>query len=761
MKRAWKRISPMSIIKMRELPAYRTGRHPIPLRTFNFNWMKIIAICFLFCFSVSAGAYPFKKQKNDTITNTHNKDFVYHVKKMQGEITIDGKLDEPDWLNAQKATPFYLVLPIDTGLPVQQSEVMMTFDNKALYMAFVFYDTIPGKRIMQSFRRDFAFGVNDNFLSFFDTFLDQTNGFSFGISASGAKWDGTMSDGSKVNLDWDAKWSSKTTHYDDKWVAEMRIPFRSIRYPSGAERWYVNFSRLDLKTNEKSSWAPVPRQFPTASLAYTGVMQFEEPLPKSTVQFSLIPYLFGSYSNDFEAGTGSGYHKDFGFDAKVGLSSSMNLDLTYNPDFAQVEVDQQVTNIDRFELFFPEKRQFFLENSDLFSGFGFSSTTPFFSRRIGLDAPVLAGARLSGKIGNDWRIGLMNMATQKSGDLPSKNFTVASLQRKIFARSNFGFIFVNKENLTQTEESSRFNRVAGFDLNLASKNNFWEGKFFYHRSFQPENPEKQYAQGAKLKYKAKNLQIDISQSSVGENYFAEAGYVRRTGYNYLGPEIVYLFVPNKKIISHGPSIQLENYFNKDFKKIDYENTFSYQFEFEKSSVLTLGYRSLFVELDNDFDPTHVSEHFLPAGSRHHFGGAAIIYSSAPKNLLKWNAEAAKGTFYNGNIQYITGQMGYRFQPYVNFAMNFNYTDIHLPNPFERTRFWLLGPKLDVTFSENIFWTTFVQYNEQINNMNINMRFQWRYQPVSDIFVVYTDNYIPGSWNSRNRALVLKITYWLN
>ncbi len=723
--------------------------------------MKSIILYLLIFSGVLAQAKANEKVKNDTISDTFNKDFVYNVKKAAGAIQIDGTLDEDDWHDAQKAAPFFLVLPIDTGYPQLQSEVMLTYDDKALYMAFVFYDTTPGKRIMESFRRDFNFGNNDNFLSFFDTFLDQTNGFSFGISASGAKWDGTMSKGSAVNLDWDAKWESETEHHDDRWVSEMRIPFKSIRYPSGGQRWNVNFSRLDIKTNEKSSWAPVPRQFPTASLAYTGVMRFDEPLPKSSVQFSLIPYLYGSFANDYEAGTGAEYQKDFGFDAKVGISSSMNLDLTYNPDFAQVEVDQQVTNIDRFELFFPEKRQFFLENSDLFSGFGYNNVTPFFSRRIGLDAPVLAGARLSGKIGNDWRIGFMNMTTQETSNYLARNFSVASVQKKVFARSNIGFIFVNKEYLSQPDSVELFNRVAGIDYNLASSNNFWTGKLFYHRSFQPGNPDRQYAQGANLGYRRKNIQVTLSQTSVGENYLAETGFVRRKGYNFLGPEITYLFVPNKKVVSHGPSVQLDNYFTPNYNKIEHENTYSYQLEFQNRSILNFGYQDLFIELENDFDPTHISGQFLPAGSRHNFGGAFVNFSSSPKQMFKWNAEAVKGTFYNGDIQYVQGQVGYRFQPYINFALNFNYTDIHLPLPFERTGFWLVGPKLDVTFSENIFWTTFVQYNEQIDNMNVNMRFQWRYQPVSDFFLVYTDNYIPGSWNSRNRALVLKITYWLN
>jgi len=724
--------------------------------------MKLTCLLLLVFISLLADAEHFYNSKKDTIIETHNKDFVYYVKKATADIQVDGILDEADWQLAQKADNFYLVLPVDTGFPQQKSEVMMTYDNKALYMAFVFHDTVPGKRIMESFRRDFIFGNNDNFLSFFDTFLDQTNGFSFGISASGAKWDGTMSNGAAVNLDWDTKWESKIMHYDDRWVTEMRIPFRSIRYPSGGQRWNVNFSRLDIKTNEKSSWAPVPRQFPTASLAYTGVMRFDEPLPVSRMQFSLIPYLYGSFANDYVKGTGAKYHKDFGFDAKVGLSTSINLDLTYNPDFAQVEVDQQVTNIDRFELFFPEKRQFFLENSDLFSGFGYNTVTPFFSRRIGLDAPVLAGARLSGKIGNDWRIGFMNMTTRETDMHLARNFSVASVQKKIFSRSNAGFILVNKEYLNRPDSLELYNRVAGFDFNLASSNNFWTGKFFYHRSFQPGNPDKQYAQGANLGYRIKNIQASLSQTSVGENYSAETGYVRRRGYNFLGPQITYLFVPNQLVTSHGPTAKLDYYFDNEYNKIEHENMYSYHFEFKNTSRLQFGYKDVFIHLlQTNFDPTQKKIHFLPADTTYRFGGTYAFFSSSPRNMFKWSAEAAKGTFYNGKIQYITGQVGYRFQPYVNFSLNFNYTDIHLPEPFQRTNMWLLGPKLDVTFTDKIFWTTFVQYNEQLDNMNINMRFQWRYQPVSDFFIVYTDNYIPKTWTSRNRALVLKITYWLN
>ena len=724
--------------------------------------MKLpLALFFCVCLAYSSLANNYGSNP-DTTTNTFNKGYVYHVKKIQAQIVIDGVINESDWKCAQKTDKFYRVLPIDTGFATQPSTMMMAYDDKALYVAQIFYDTIPGKRVMESFRRDFSFGSNDNLLVFFDTFLDQTNGFSFGVSASGAKWDGTMSNGHSISLDWDCKWEMETKHYDNRWVSEMRIPFKSVRYPNGSKEWNVNFSRLDLKSNEKSAWAPVPRQFPTASLAYAGRMQFEEPLPKSKMQFSVIPYLLGGASKNLEARTSTDYRTDVGFDAKVGISSSMTLDLTYNPDFAQVEVDQQVTNIDRFELFFPEKRQFFLENSDLFSGYGYAhSLTPFFSRRIGLDAPVLAGARLSGKIGNDWRVGFMNMTTEETNENLARNFTVVSVQKKMFTRSSLGFIAVNKEYLDVPSDTSMFNRVIGFDYNLASNDNVWDGKFFYHRSFQPNNPDKQYAQGAMLTYSTPHLHLGMYETSVGENYRAEAGYVRRTGYNFIGASAGYAFVPNKKVVNHGPSIELDNYFNPDKDLIEHEYEFEYELTFENRAELSFGYTDHFVQLRNDFNPTQDPDNYLPEGSEYDFGLFFVSYESTRKSMFTWEAEVSKGSFYSGDIKYTQGEIGYRFQPYVNLTVNFNYTDMDLDDPFSREKFWLVGPKMDITFTDKIFWSTFVQYNEQIDNLNINSRFQWRYQPVSDIYLVYTDNYFTGNWNSRNRAVVLKMTYWFN
>lgn len=694
----------------------------------------------------------------DTVgINIHNKNFVYVAKKMkQGEMKLDGVLDEPAWAEAEKTDGFWLVTPVDSGYPAQQSEVMITYDDKALYIAVVFYDTIPGKMVAESFRRDFNFNNNDNFLLVFDTFRDQTNAYTFGFSASGALWDGIVT-GQGTNLNWDSKMEVEVKEDLDKLTAEIKVPFKSIRYPEESRVWYANFGRLDLKTNEKSAWAPVPRQFPHASPAYTGVLIFDEKLPKPGINLSLIPYLSGGYHHDFEAAEKAGYRKNFGFDAKIGFTTSTNLDLTYNPDFAQVEVDQQQMNVDRFELFFPEKRQFFLENQDLFSEYGEHDITPFFSRRIGLDAPVLAGARFTGKIGNDFRLGLMHMTTDQTSLMPVRNYTVLSMQQKLFSRSNLSFMFVNKEY----SGDDRFNRVAALDYNMASNDNVWTGKFFYHRSFQPGNPDNQFAQGASVNYSKRQINIEFRQTAVGKNFLAETGYVRRRDYISFNPEIKYSFIPNQLVVSHGPYLDLESYYSMDFEKLDHILEVGYTVEFDGKTTLSTGVSDIQVKLTEDFDPTHVSEVTLPAGSDYRYRQWYTELITTPRNPLKGRLMYAKGGFFSGNVDVVEANLVYRYQPYLNLSVNTVYTDLRLPAPFEHHRFWLVGPKLDITFSPKVYLTTFVQYNEQLNNTNVNIRFQWRYKPVSDLFIVYTDNYFANTREVRNRALVLKLTYWWN
>lgn len=689
------------------------------------------------------------------------------ISQTTNTISIDGILDEPVWSAAETATNFHRVLPTDTGFAAAQTEVRLAYTESTLYMAITCLDSLPGKRPVESLRRDFTFGKNDNFLVFIDTYNDQTNGFSFGVSAAGAQWDGMQANGGAVNLNWDIKWKSSVKNYSDRWVAEFAIPFRSMRYNGGEREWGINFSRLDLKTNEKSSWAPMPRQFATAILAYTGSLVWDKPPPSSGgLRFSLIPYLSAKATQDNEAGEEISSLVNGGIDAKVILSTSMNLDITVNPDYSQVEVDRQVTNLDRFELFFPEKRQFYLENSDLFANLGAENLRPFFSRRIGLNEPVLAGARLSGKIGNNWRIGVMDMQTREKDEIPAGNYTVAALQRKVFQRSNISAFLVNKQVMNVQNDTAfsglQYNRVAGMEFNLASADNRWTGKTFYHQSFYPGASGDAATAAANVMYSTQYFTATLNQAWVGADYIAEVGYIRRKGYYQINPTFQYkFFPPSSRVANHGPGIKLDMLTDPSFTLTDREATAYYQIEWMNKSIFQLNVRSTYLKLLDPFDPTNSGGIPLPEGEEFNWmdiGGTFTSDIRKPFNML---IAGHYGGYFNGTGWNISGELNYRVQPYGSLAIISSYNNIVLPSPYSSARFILIGPRLDVTFTDKIFFTSLVQYNDQIDNINLNLRFQWRFAPVSDLFIVYTENSFPVDHSIKNRGLVLKVSYWFN
>lgn len=700
-----------------------------------------------------------------------NANFRIHIAPATSPITVDGVLDEQAWKDAEKVSDFYMVLPMDTSKAKVRTDVQMTYDHDRIYLAATCYTSEPGRYMVESMRRDFAFQKNDNFLVFIDPFEDQTNGFSFGVNAAGAQWDGLMYEGGKVDLSWDNKWTSAVKNYDDRYVLEMAIPFKTMRYKKGLTDWGINFSRNDLKTTEKSSWAPVPRQFPTAALAYTGVLVWDQPPPIEGKNISFIPYALGGLTKDYENDTPTSYKKEVGADAKVAVTSSLNLDLTVNPDFSQVEVDQQVTNLDRYELFFPEKRQFFLENGDLFANFGYDNIRPFFSRRIGLNVPIQFGARLSGKLNKDWRLGAMDIQTgsEDSLQVPIQNFSVLALQRKVFARSNIGVMFVNKESVNYTPPTdpsapiySQYNRNMGLEYNLASSNNLWTGKALFLKSFTPSSGAHDFVQAGNLQYLSRHWLLSWEHEYVGSDYQAEVGYVPRTGYIKVNPKASYLFFPKAtSILSHGPLLSSTFYFDESLKQTDNETYLNYSVTFRTKAVLDGWVAHDYVELLKPFDPTNSGKDSLQVGSQHRWNSFGGDFTSQPQHLFTYGATFRYGGYYdNGTRLNITTTLGYRIQPIMIFAINTSYNEIHLPQPWGHTTFWLVGPRLDLTFTNNLYFTTFLQYNEQQNNVNLNTRLQWRYRPASDLFIVYTDNYLPDLL-VKTRALVVKLTYWLN
>lgn len=701
-----------------------------------------------------------------------NESFQIHIHKTTNAIKIDGVIDSLEWKGAEPAENFFMILPMDTSHAKALTEVYMAYDDKNLYLSAVCYKAIPGRYSVESLRRDFSFVKNDNFIVFMDPFDDQTNGFAFGANAAGAQWDGMMYEGGKVDLNWDNKWVSAVKNYPEKWVLEMAIPFTTIRFKKGISQWGINFSRLDLRSSEKSAWAPVPRQFPSAALAYSGTLVWDAPPAPVGANVSVIPYALGGIIKDYTNAKSPVYRKEIGIDGKIALTSSLNLDLTINPDFSQVEVDRQVTNLDRYELFFPEKRQFFLENGDIFANFGYSTIRPFFSRRIGLQSPIHFGARVSGKLDKNWRLGAMNMQTGEVGDLglPAENFTVASVQRRVFARSNIGVIFVNKQSLNYSPGQypgkplhSLYNRNLGLEYNLASSNNRWTGKAMFIKSFTAGDQGKDWVHAGNIQYLGRRWLLSWQHEYVGKSYNAEVGYVPRRGYIKYNPAAGYTFFSKGgKILTHGPKLSYTSYNNESFKRTDDLALLSYSISFRSQSTFLAWVAHDYVKLLQPFDPTNFTKDSLPTGSEHRWYSWGTEFVSKPQSIFTYGFTTRYGGYYeNGSRLGITADVGYRFQPYLSIALNSNYNYINLPKPWGKNDFWLIGPRVDLTLTNKFFFTTFIQYNNQLDNINLNTRLQWRYKPASDIFLVYTDNYLPTPFSIKNRALQLKITYWWN
>jgi Domain of unknown function (DUF5916)/Carbohydrate family 9 binding domain-like len=701
-----------------------------------------------------------------------NANYLIHIHHTVDSIHIDGELNEISWQNAEVANNFAMILPMDTSLAHVKTEVRVTYSDKFIYLSAVCYDGMVGPYMVESLRRDFNFVKNDNFIFFLDTYNDETNGFTFGTNAAGAQWDGSMYEGGKVDLSWDNIWYSRVKEYSDKYIMEVAIPFKTLRYKKNLSTWGINLSRNDLKTTEKSSWAPVPRQFPSASLAYTGTLLWDSMPPAPGTNVSVIPYVLTRAIKTYDHNLPTLYKNMVGGDAKISITSSLNLDLTVNPDFSQIEVDKQVVDLSRYELFYPEKRQFFLENGDQFNNFGYADLRPFFSRRIGLGVPIEFGARLSGKLDKNWRMGAMDMQTGvvDSIGLPVQNYAVLALQRKVFSRSNIGFLWVNKQSIDYDPMKdsvhahyTTYNRTFGLEYNLASSNNFWTGKQLVMRSFTPGLTDKNWVVAGNLQYSSKKWLINGAYQYIGSNYRAEAGYIPRTGIIRIYPQMSYYLFPNSgPILSHGPQWFSNFYYDEKFRTTDNENIVDWLITFRNRATLTFLTIYDYVKLQAPFDPTNTGIAYLPVGSVHKWFTGGVDFASKPQSIFTYTFSVRYGGYYaQGSKFTFQSDIGFRIQPFVSITMTTSYNLLDLPEPWGRTPFLLLGPRIDITFTNNIYFTTFVQYNEQIKNMNVNARFQWRYKPASDFFIVYTDNYYTAPFAVRDRAVVLKLNYWLN
>lgn len=708
--------------------------------------------------------------------------YTVEISKTNSPITVDGILNESDWKKAKPAKDFYQNFPSDSSFSETKTEVKLLFDEQFMYIAAICYDDFEGEYTIQSLKRDFSYPLNDAFAVYIDPFNDKTNGFSFGVNPMGVQREGSLENGGGwgTTATWDNKWFSKVTQQDGKWVVEMAIPFKSIRYSSDLLKWSINFSRNNLKINENSSWVPVPRQFRTSSLAFTGDLIWTSPPPKTGKNISIIPFVTGGTSKDFESGEKAKPITGTGLDAKIAVTNSLNLDLTINPDFSQVEVDVQQTNLTRFSLFFPERRQFFIENADLFSRHGFRQIRPFFSRNIGLNSgqqiPIIAGARLSGKLNENWRIGALNMHTEGRSelDLRPQNYSVGTFQRKIGARSFISGVFVNRQAFDDYSIiNNDYNRVVGLDYVHASSDNKWQGRIFYHKSISPGIAGKDYAHAVWLMRNTEKWSLEWNHEFVHENYNAEVGFTPRlSNYNQetgefdniayfrFEPQIRYNFYPKSKIINvHSPIIYISEYRDKFLAPTEYTRRFGYRVNFKDASRFEFNTGNQFVKLFYDTDITFTDNEPIDKGI-YRFYNTNVFFVSSPQKVFSYRLNVDFGSYYIGEKYSYGGELNYRLQPWGIFSLGVNQNDIIMPDGFENATISLFSAKAELSFTKEIFFTTFVQYNTQADNMNINARLQYRFRPLSDFFLVYTDNYNTNIFGIKNRAIVAKLVYWL-
>lgn len=713
---------------------------------------------------------------------SQNEDKQFTVKFYTDIPQIDGILDEKVWDKLEATRNFQQYFPADSVVAAQDTSIKMYYDGVTLYVA-IRLEAIGNNYVTPSLRRDFRAGGNDNISLVFDTFNDATNAFLFGINPYGVNREALIANGGGGDAgfisSWDVKWRGEAKTYENYYTAEFAIPLTSLKFKEGETKFRFNAYRFDTQSNETSTWARIPQNQSINSLAFMGIMTFEKPLGKYRTPIAIIPFINGLSQKNFE--TDEGLSKaTFGGDAKIAIGNGMNLDLTLNPDFSNVEVDNLFTNLTRFEVNLPERRQFFVDNGDLFASFGGSmDANPFFSRRIGIatdengnsvENRIIGGVRLSGKLNEDWRLGFLNMQTAEDLEqqIASNNNMMLALQKKVFSRSNFGLFFINRETFKEYDflaPEDRYNRVLGIDYNLASADDIWNGKFYIHQSFDPDSDGNNISTGAFMSYNTRKLNIFTDWVYIDDNFNSDLGFIRRKDIFKFGTGIEKIFWPTSGPINQH-SFNLFPIFTlnptRDFQTTDHTIRLSWGAEFKNQTRINANIENNFTFLLDTFDPSRTSGAIpLPADAGFYYTNVQASYRSDRRKVFAYELEQSYGQFFNGTRFSSGAELSLRLQPKANVALAINYDQIELPAPFSSANLWLISPSFDFTFSKSVFWSTIVQYSNQRDNLGLNSRLQWRFAPLSDLFIVYNDNYFVNNFQPRNRSINLKFTYWLN
>ena len=684
--------------------------------------------------------------------------------RVSGAPVVDGDvLNDLAWAGAQPITGFVQNTP-DEGQPSsERTEVFVVYTDETLYFGVVCYVVDPATIIVSDSRRDAQLRETDSFQIILDTYLDKQNGFVFGTNPAGIEYDGQVTNeggggryggggfvrrsgsqqqrgsGGGFNLNWDGVWQVATAISEIGWTAEFGIPFRTLRYPAGdTQSWGVNFQRNIRNRNEQTYWAPLPRQFDLNRLSLAGELRGLE-VPRQR-NLKLTPYLLGHASNP-DAGRMT-LLGDLGGDLKYSVTPSMTLDLTYNTDFAQVEVDDQQINLDRFNLFFPEKRPFFLENAGLFSVGQPGQIELFFSRRIGIGAsgeqvPIIGGGRLSGKIGNNTNIGFLNMQTAPMGvdGAPSTNFLVTRVRQDFASRSNFGAMFVNRSATGNLSASGDFNRsyVVDGQLGLGQTGTI---SGFAADTDSPGFHTGTHALSLIANYASERYRFSAGASEVGPNFNPEVGFYARRGYRRVDSQARATFRPENSRGIHQLEPHVSHYSVFDFDTGQQESQYTH---FDNHLEWRNGYRvSTGVNLTTEgvFAAFEIYPGVdVPVGTYNHTEGIFRFHTNRG-STYGFEVSSIVGGFFGGQRVQVRPQFNMRIGDAFNAEVGVDRNDISLPWGNFVTNLSLL--RLSYSFTTRIFLQTLLQYNDRRDVWSSNIRFGVLSDANTGFFIVYND-----------------------
>jgi hypothetical protein len=689
---------------------------------------------------------------------------VVEALRVAGEIAVDGILDEPDWKLAKPATDFIQKLPA-TGEPATEpTEVRLLYDDKNLYVGVYCFDSAgPAGLIVNDIRKDFYTLSSDGFQIVIDTYNDNRNAFLFATNPAAGRYDMQIgADGNRGNRDWDGIWFVETKITETGWQIEMAIPFKTLRFKDLEEQdWGVNFERRVRRKFEDSYWSPLPPQFRLGRVSLAGRLGGIKGIQQGRNLY-FKPYVKAPVQRRED--------DDWDFQPTIGLevfkwslTPQMTLDGTINTDFSQVEVDDVRINLTRFNLFFPEKRDFFLENAEIFDWGrrergprGRPDLLPFFSRRIGLTAedreivPILGGGRLTGRAGK-YTLGLLSMQTADfDEENPSTNFTVARVRRDILRQSDIGGIFVNKQ-----EVDGSYNRTYGVDSNF----NFFRYLDINTYLLKTETPDlsgEDSAGNVQASWEDGFFEMRAEHLRIGENFNPEVGFVRREGIHKSSGEFGITPRPRERIPwirEINPSIQVDYFTNTENVLETRQIDGRFSVEFSESSRLGVSAESNFERLEEEFEIRDGV--FIPPGD-YSFDEIMVYFRSNRSKMFSVGARVGTGGFWDGERD--SYDFGLTFRPSYRFSASasWDHNDVVLPGDSFKTD--LLSSRLGYSFSNSMWFNALIQYNSDDREISSNLRFNWRFKPLSDLFLVYNERRTDD--DVLERAVILKVTYVL-